>query len=128
MRAVDRAVVHLQQANLAQFDEEFRVQPGPDPSFGPVPQAARGGHARAANHTGGHIPPGHTFAQHVDNARQGNPLRHPKPAWVSVPSRGLLWQQWGYALPQVIRDKIVGHPADTAHECHRLSADTPISF
>lgn len=84
--------------------------------------------ARAAHHARGHVPPGHTLAQYIDDARQCNTVRHPKPAWVPMPSRGLLRQQRGYAFPQVIRDKIIRHPADLADEDHRLPADTPTSF
>lgn len=90
MGAVDRAVVHLQQATLTQFGKEFSVQSGPDSGFGPVSQAAPGGHARAAHHLTGHVSPRHALAQDVDDACHA----------------------------QLIRNKIIGHPADPAAEDH----------
>lgn len=102
------------------------MQPGPDTGFGSPVGVARRSRPSSPPPLQ-ERPASHTLAQHVDDARQCSPVWHPKLAWVLVPSLGLRWQQWGYALPQVFSDEIIGHLADPADEDHQLPADTPVS-
>jgi hypothetical protein len=60
VRAVDRGVVHVQQACRAEFREEDGVQAGPDAGLGPVPQTPPARHPAAADRLGRHVRPGHT--------------------------------------------------------------------
>lgn len=85
------------------------MQARPDTRLGPVPQSAPGGHSRAAHDLTGHISPGHSLAQDVDDAGQGNPVRHRQPSGVTLPPRRPLWQQRDYSLPQFIGDKAGSH-------------------
>lgn len=70
MRAVDRGVVHVQQARRAELREEDLVQTGPDVGFGPVLQAPLARHPTAADRLGRHVRPGHARAQDVDDPAQ----------------------------------------------------------
>lgn len=107
--AVDRAVVHLQQSRHPQLDQQRLVKLGPDSGFGPVPQPTPAGDPRTTHHLAGDVAPGHTLAQDVDDAGQRNPVRDPKSPRVAVLSFRVGRRQRGYALPQLIRDKVDGH-------------------
>lgn len=100
----------------------------PYPRFGPVAQPAPAGHTRTAHHLDGDITPGHTLAQHVDDAGQRHPVRHPQPPWMMMPSHRPRRQQQRYALPEFIRYKISRHPGEDADEDHPTRTDTPMSF
>ncbi len=87
VRAIDRAVVHVQQVSAAHLGKQSPAQSRPDARFGPVAQPTPTGHPRAADHLSGDITPGHTLAQHVDDAGQRHPVGHPQPPGVAMPTR-----------------------------------------
>lgn len=76
MGAVDRRIVHVQQACCPQLREEHLVEAGPDAGLGPVPQPSRAGHPGAPHDLGRDVAPGHPFAQHVDDAGQRDAGRY----------------------------------------------------
>lgn len=128
MRAVDRGVVHLQQALFAQFCQQDLVQSGPYSGLGPVPQTPPGRHPAAAHPLRGDIPPAHALAQHVNDAPQSSAVIHRQPPGMPMPSRRSLREQRGYALPQIIWHKVSRHPPDPADPAPNCQATTPISF
>lgn len=99
----------------------------PDASLGPVPKPTPSGYPRAADDLDWDVARGHSLAKDVHDARQRNPVRHRQPSGMTVTSGRPLWQQWSYAFPQVVGDKIDRHQPDPAQKDIQRPADTPIA-
>ncbi|MDQ0688880.1 hypothetical protein QFZ56_007843 [Streptomyces achromogenes] len=119
MRPVHGAVVQVQKVSAAQFGQQGGMQTGPDAGLGPVPQPAPGRHPGAAHGLGRNIAPSDTSPQHVQDAREGRPVRNPKSTRVATAPFGSRRQQRSHPLPQVIRNKISTHSEHPADQDHR---------
>lgn len=128
MRAVDRGVIHLQQALFTQFSQENLIQAGPHSGLGPVPQTPPGSHPTAAHQLCGNIPLAHTLAHHVHDAPQNSTVIHRQPPRIPVPPRRSNRQQRGHTFPQIIRHKISRHPPNPADTTPNYQTTKPISF
>ncbi|GAA2326785.1 hypothetical protein Scani_44250 [Streptomyces caniferus] len=115
MRAVNSAVVKVQQLGAAQLGQQDCVQARPEAGLGPVPKAAPGRHPGAADRFGGDVAPSNTGAQHVHDPGKCRPVGNAQsPGVVEAPLRSRR-QQRSHALPQVIRDEISTHPDLSEH-------------
>lgn len=109
MRAVNSAVFKIQQVGAAQLGQQSCVQTRPDAGLGPVPKAAPGRHAGAADRFGWDVAPGDAGPQYVHHLGECRPVGNAQSPGVAAAlrSRG---QERSHALPQVIRNKISTRP------------------
>ena len=107
--AVDRTIIHVQDAVDPQLGEQYLVEAASDAGLGPVPQTSPGCHYRAAHDLGGHVSPGDSLAHHVDDARQCHAVRYRQPSGVPMASSRPSGKKRSYALPEVIRNQVSGH-------------------
>ncbi len=110
MRAVNSAVLKIQQMGAAQLGQQGCVQARPDASPGPVPQAAPGRHPGAADRFGRDVAPGDAGPQYVQDPGECRPVGNAQSPGVAAAPLRSGRQERSHALPQVIRNKISTYP------------------
>lgn len=74
MRAVNSAVLKIQQVGAAKLGQQGCVQARPDTGLGPVPKPAPGRHTGAADQFGRHVAPGDAGPQYVHHPSACRPV------------------------------------------------------
>lgn len=110
MRAVNSAVLKIQQVGAAQLGQQGCVQARPDASLGPVPKPAPGRHPGTADRFGRDVAPGDTGPQHEHDPGECRPVGNAQSAGVAAATLRSGRQERSHALPQIIRNKISTHP------------------